>query len=118
MKTLLLLSMLFIASISLAQEKLPQTEEEFKREILELRSDVDQIQENLLLSHKRFKTGIAGAALGYTVTIVGGLMLGRENDNLGKALLYTGGAIGLTGTIMLVDAYKYVGRAGKDKREP
>ena len=61
-----------------------------KREILLLRADVDQIQLNLATSQKKFKTGIIIATIGYSVTIAGGLMLGRKYDDLGKVLLVTG----------------------------
>jgi RNase P/RNase MRP subunit p29 len=89
--------------------------EQLKREVLLLQSDVENIQINLNQSQNKFKRGIALATLGYTVTIAGGLMLGRKNDDLGKGLLIAGGATGITGTIMMVDAFKYLGRAGRVK---
>lgn len=84
-------------------------------QILALQTDVADIKLNLNLSEKKFKRGIATATIGYTVTIAGGLMLGRKNDELGKALLVTGGVTGITGTILMVDAFKYLGRIGKRK---
>jgi len=92
-------------------EPLPKTEDEFKKEILKLRTDVDRIQLNLHKSHQRFKVGIATATIGYTVTIAGGLLLANGNTDSGKALLITGGAIGITGTFLLVDSFKYLNRA-------
>jgi len=89
--------------------------EQLKKEVLLLQSDVENIQINLNQSQNKFKRGIALATLGYTVTIAGGLMLGRKNDDLGKGLLIAGGATGITGTIMMVDAFKYLGRAGKSR---
>lgn len=91
--------------------------EQFKKELLGLRADVDHIQFNLGKSEKRFKTGITVATLGYSVTIAGGLMLGRKRDELGKVLLVTGGITGITGTILMVDAFKFLGRASR-KRSP
>ncbi len=87
-----------------------------KKEILMLRADVDHIQINLTSSQNKFKRGIAVATIGYAVTIAGGLVLG-QNENLGKTLLVTGGVTGITGTFMLVDAFKYMGRAGRNKRK-
>ena len=55
------------------------------------------------------------ATLGYTVTIAGGLIL-SENQDLGKGLLYSGGAIGVAGTALLLNGFKYIGRAGKNKK--
>ena len=89
--------------------------EELKKEILLLRADVENIQVNLTESEKKFKRGIAVATVGYSMVIAGGLMLGRENDDLGKGLLIAGGVTGITGTIMMVDAFKYLGRAGRNK---
>ena len=91
--------------------------EQLKQEILSLQSDVDNIQINLTQSQNKFKAGIIVATIGYTVTIAGGLMLGRENDDLGKVLLVSGGVTGITGTIMMADAFKYLGRAGKPKKK-
>ena len=77
--------------------------------------DVTQIQLNLGKSHKQFKKGMVLATIGYSVTIAGGLMLGRKNDDLGKTLLYTGGAAGLGGTFILLDSFKFLGlAAGKE----
>ena len=88
-----------------------------KNEILQLKTDVKQIQLNLGKSHGQFKKGILLATVGYTVTIAGGLMLGRENDDLGQVLLYTGGAAGLGGTFILLDSFKFLGKAaGKHAR--
>ena len=52
--------------------------------------------------------------LGYSITIAGGLMLGRENDQLGQALLVAGGFIGATGIYIMVDSFRVL--AGKKKR--
>lgn len=88
-----------------------QTElDSLKREILEIRADVENINLNLEKSRAKFQRGILVATIGYTVTIAGGLMLGRENDQVGQALLIAGGVTGITGTYMLVDAFKFLGR--------
>lgn len=84
-----------------------------KKEILQLKTEVKIIQLNLVQGEKKFKRGILVATIGYSVTIAGGLMLGRKYDDLGKVLLVTGGATGITGTFMMLDAFKYLGRAGR-----
>lgn len=94
----------------------PSNQEEMKKEILMLRQDVDNIQMNLGTSQNKFKRGIGIATLGYSITIAGGLMLGRENDDLGKVLLVSGGVLGITGTVLMVDAFKYLGRASRKQR--
>lgn len=95
----------------------PEDVEELKKEILQLKADVQTIQLNLIKGEKKFKRGIFVATLGYSVTIAGGLMLGRKNDDLGKVLLVSGGATGITGTVMMLNAFNYLGRAGQPKRE-
>jgi hypothetical protein len=87
----------------------------FRSELINLRADVNNIQLNLGKSEKRFKKGILVSTIGYSVTIAGGLMLGRKQDDLGKVLLVTGGATGITGTFLLVDAFKFLGRASRKK---
>lgn len=109
-----LLLLLISPAFSYAQIETKDVEE-LKKEILLLRADVDNIQLNLSQSERKFKRGIAVATVGYTMVIAGGLMLGREKDDLGKGLLIAGGVTGITGTIMMVDAFKYLGRAGKKK---
>lgn len=100
-----------------AQESKPDVSlEELKKEILELQMDVNTVQFNLTKSHQKFKRGILAATIGYSVTITGGLMLGRKNDDLGQALLIAGGVTGVTGTVLMVDAFKYLERAGRKNR--
>jgi hypothetical protein len=44
-------------------------------------------------------------------------MLGRSNDQLGQGLLVAGGVTGAVGTVLMIDSFKYLGRAGrKDKK--
>lgn len=115
--SLLTLSIIFQQNLYAQQSPIPPDVESMKQEILQLRNDLDLVQFNLGKSHQRFKVGIAAATLGYTVTIVGGLMLARENVQLGQTLLVTGGTIGMTGTFLLVDSFKFLGRAGADKHK-
>jgi len=84
------------------------TEAELKASILQLRADMDQVKLNLATTKRKLQRGVLVATLGYTVTITGGLMLGRNNDQLGQALLVAGGITGITGTYMMVDAFKHM----------
>ncbi len=93
------------------------SEDSLRAQVLALQNDVQTIQINLALSQKKFQRGMALATLGYTVTIAGGLMLGRQNDQLGQGLLVAGGITGITGTFMLVDSFKYLGRASGRKKK-
>lgn len=110
MKSIILSSVLILPLFVFAQEVPVSDVDSLKREILLLRADVDQIQLNLATSQKKFKSGIIVATIGYSVTIAGGLMLGRKYDDLGKVLLVTGGVTGITGTFMMTDAFKYLNR--------
>lgn len=86
-----------------------------KQQIMQVQLDVEHINLNLEKSKSKFQRGILVATLGYTMTIAGGLMLGRENDELGQGLLIAGGVTGATGTVLLVDAFKFLGRT---RRKP
>ncbi len=111
------LILLFAFSYFTISAQQPEGVEELKKEILQLKVDVQAIKLNLVKGEKKFKRGIFVATLGYSITIAGGLMLGRENDDLGKVLLVGGGATGVTGTAMMLHAFNYLGRAGGSKRE-
>jgi hypothetical protein len=111
---LVLFLLLSVPIIGFSQSETKDVDQ-LKKEILLLQTEVENIQLNLAQSQNKFKRGIGIATLGYTVTIAGGLMLGRKNDDLGKGLLIAGGVTGITGTIMMVDAFKYLGRAGRRK---
>ncbi|HEY0744839.1 MAG TPA: hypothetical protein VGD40_25405 [Chryseosolibacter sp.] len=87
-----------------------------KSAVLAMRAEVDDIKVNLARSESKFKRGIFVASLGYSTVISGGLLLGRKRDDLGKALLVTGGVTGLIGTALLVDSFKYLGRPMRRKR--
>jgi hypothetical protein len=77
-----------------------------KREVLLLRTEVAEFNWQVSQSQKKLRNGIITSTIGYTVTIAGGLMLGRQNDKLGQALLIAGGATGATGTAMMIASLK------------
>jgi hypothetical protein len=111
--TLCVLLLLF--SFNSYCQQAPTDVEDLKKQVLLLQQDVDNIQLNLVTSQKKFKRGILVATIGYTLTITGGLMLGRQNDQLGQGLLIAGGVTGAVGTVLLVDSFKYLGRAGRKR---
>lgn len=89
-----------------------------KYRLRQLEINQQQVQLNLGKAEKQFKKGILVSTIGYSVVITGGLMLGGSNDDLGTGLLIAGGAIGIGGTFILVDSFKYLGRASKRKKPP
>ena len=115
-QTFLTILSLFFFCLAQAQDAPKGDVSTLKQEIMTLKADVENVQLNLGRSHKKFQTGILVATLGYSITIAGGLMLGRENDDLGQALLVAGGATGVVGTYMLVDSFKFLGRAAKKQK--
>ncbi len=116
MRILLITLSLFCFSQFAKAQELPEDIHALKQEVLRLKQDVDQVQVNLGRSQKRFQRGIFVATLGYSITIAGGLMLGREQDTLGQTLLVIGGATGITGTYLLVDSFKFLGRAARQQK--
>jgi hypothetical protein len=109
---------LFVSfSFASYSQQSPTDVDDLKKQVLSLQRDVDNIQLNLATSQKKFKRGILVATIGYSLTIAGGLMLGRENDKTGQVLLIAGGATGAVGTVLLVDSFKYLGRAGKKRNQ-
>jgi hypothetical protein len=85
----------------------PLTQDSLQRSIVVLEKRVINIENNLYSSQKQLKTGIFIATLGYTVTIIGGQLLGTR-PALGETLLYVGGGIGITGTVVLVRGFNKI----------
>src|SRR5690349_19355125 len=106
MKIILSLSLLFMMGIESLAQSSAQDLDSLKREILLLQTEVKSIQLNLANSSTKLKRGMIIASIGYTVTIAGGLMLGRKQDDLGKVLLVSGGVTGVIGTAMLVKSFQ------------
>lgn len=78
-----------------------------KKAVIELDQEIYEVKLNLHNSQKQLETGILVATIGYTVTIIGGQLLGNEPE-LGKTLLYLGGATGIVGTFILVKGFKKI----------
>jgi hypothetical protein len=95
------------------------TKQEFdslKRAVIKLDGEIGQINYNLVNAKRSLKTGILVATIGYTVTIIGGQLLG-VNPKLGEALLYTGGAIGIGGTVVLIRGFNKIS-LGPPRKKP
>jgi hypothetical protein len=106
------LLILFIFSIVCVNNSLGQQHadlDSLKREILALKTEMRNLELDMATGEKKFKRGILVATIGYSVTIAGGLMLGRKYDDVGKVLLVTGGTTGIIGTAMMLDSFKYLG---------
>ena len=69
------------------------------RAVIELEQDVYEVKLNLAQSQQQLKTGILVATICYTITIIGGQLLGSE-PQLGKTLLYVGGATGICSKLL------------------
>ncbi len=113
---LLFLISILLTSFDLNAQDFPI--DTLKYQIQQLEVNQQHVQLNLGQAQKQFKKGIIVSTIGYSVVITGGLMLGGSNDELGTGLLIAGGAIGIGGTFILVDSFKYLGRASKRKKPP
>ncbi|MGB3851080.1 MAG: hypothetical protein WA958_14010 [Tunicatimonas sp.] len=84
-----------------------------RAEILRLRTDLDATRDNLRISHKKFRTGILVSGIGYSITILGGVLLGSQQySDWGQPLVVAGGVIGFSGALLLLNSNKFIGRAG------
>jgi hypothetical protein len=106
--TLCVLSVISYSSVG-------QNYDSLRRAILELDTRIQAVELNLETAEKKFRNGILISTIGYTTTIVGGLMLGRENDEMGQVLLVAGGVTGVYGTYKMVRAFSFL--TGKGKKE-
>jgi len=105
-----------LATKSFSQAEMTRQEfDSIKRAVIQLDLQVNQINQNLIGAKRTLKTGVFIATLGYTVTIIGGQLLG-VNPDLGEALLYAGGAIGIGGTIILVRGFNKISLGLSKKR--
>ena len=116
MRRSLILVIVSLLCFQLNAQDFPVDSLQYRVQLLELNQE--HVQLNLGKAEKQFKRGILISTIGYSVTIAGGLMLGGKNDELGTGLLVAGGAIGIGGTFILVDSFKYLGRASQRKKPP
>ncbi|MDW3196873.1 MAG: hypothetical protein R8G66_31140 [Cytophagales bacterium] len=113
MRTLFVL-LTFFAATTLSGQNL----DSLKREILAIKQETQDINLRINNADKQFRAGILVSTLGYSITIAGGLMLGRSNDQLGQALLVAGGITGATGTYIMVDSYRVLSGKRRKKNDP
>lgn len=110
-----LFTMLFTAPL-FSQSQQSFSSDSLKRTIIQLDRDLRQVELNLHQSQQQLKTGILVATLGYTVTIIGGQLLGTKPQT-GEALLYVGGATGLVGTVILFKGFKKISLGAPQSRQ-
>jgi hypothetical protein len=103
----ILLFSAFLSKDLLAQTKDQASYDSLKRAIIQLDQELYEVQLNLHNAQNQLQTGILVATLGYTVTIIGGQLLGT-NPELGETLLYVGGATGIVGTVILFKGFKKI----------
>ena len=108
---------LFIGSMAVCQSINESAVDSLKRAFLELNSEVETIQLNLDESKKKLKAGILVSTLGYTVTIIGGQLLGGPDNELGEVLLFAGGGIGIGGTYLIFDGFSAFNRKNRKRRK-
>ena len=115
MRYLLFITLFSLSSVVYAQTS-PSADlnpDSLRAEILNLRTDLDHTRANLLASHKRFRSGILVSGIGYTITIIGGILLGSEDySEWGQPLVLAGGVVGFSGAILLLNSNRFIGRAG------
>ncbi len=94
------------SSTSLNQDSL-------RAEIMQLRTELEETQTNLRISHNRFRTGILTSAIGYSIVILGGVLGGSEDyGEWGQPLIFAGGVVGVAGAVFIFNSNTFIGRAG------
>lgn len=90
-----------------AQTKDQASFDSLKRALIQVDQELYAVQLNLHQAQNQLQTGILVATLGYSVTIIGGQLLGTKPE-LGETLLYVGGATGIVGTVILFKGFKKI----------
>lgn len=81
-----------------------------EKEIVELRNEINTVKDNLHLHHQQFRSGFAVSLLGFSATIVGGIIPS-------SAVVITGGIMSLIGFAVMVDSDKYFGKKYMNKTQ-
>lgn len=116
--TAVFLLTLMVSGFSFAQSTTNQASlDSLKQAILNLDQQIYTVQLHLDQSKKQLKTGMLVATIGYSVTILGGQLLG-SNPQAGKGLLYLGGATGIAGTIVLVRGFNKLSIRQPERIDP
>ena len=98
-----------------AQDRSPASPgaDSLRAEILRLRTDLDATRDNLRISHRKFRGGILVSGIGYSITILGGVLLGSQQySDWGQPLVVAGGVIGFSGALLLLNSNRFIGKAG------
>jgi len=103
----------FSATAQNTDARIAYPPDSLQQQVADLHLRLNHVQDNLGKASNKMKYGILVASIGYSVTIAGGQLLGGKNGELGEALLYTGGGIGLAGTVLLFDAFRFMKKASK-----
>lgn len=120
MKAALSFMMVFIPMLLTAQD------EELKERILKVEQTQEQIQVNLAKGHKEFSTGTFFLIGGVATTVLATVLYNKgtrnqNSDEQGKirpspVLLCIGGGMITAGTVIQIDSYKWIGRAGRKRK--
>ncbi len=112
----LLVSAIVLGSHLSAQAQNTPTQpgaDSLRAEILRLRTDLDATRDNLRISHRKFRGGILVSGIGYSITILGGVLLGSQQySDWGQPLVVAGGVIGFSGALLLLNSNRFIGKAG------
>lgn len=112
----LLISAIVLGSYSAQAQSTPSSSvgaDSLRAEILRLRTDLDATRDNLRISHRKFRSGILVSGIGYSITILGGVLLGSQDySDWGQPLVVAGGVVGFSGALLLLNSNKFIGRAG------
>lgn len=115
--SLLFFLLCFASSTLQAQRSSPA--DSLKQEILKLQVDVENTQNNLRMYSKSFRRGILTSAIGYSIVITGGVLLGTDNlADWGQPLIFDGGVIGFGGAVMLYGSNRFLLRAAESPPLP
>lgn len=117
MRNIFFLCLLFSFPTALLAQTSPSgpslSQDSLRAEILRLRTDLENTQANLRISHNRFRTGLLTSAIGYSIVILGGVLGGSEDySEWGQPLIFGGGVIGVAGAVLIYNSNTYIGRAG------
>ena len=112
----LLVSAIMLGSHLSAQAQNTPTQpgaDSLRAKILRLRTDLDATRDNLRISHRKFRGGILVSGIGYSITILGGVLLGSQQySDWGQPLVVAGGVIGFSGALLLLNSNRFIGKAG------
>lgn len=90
-----------------------------KKDLAWLRTDLTNVQLNLSLSHRKFKIGALLLGAGVAGFFLGSFSTASNSGyptQLGSLLILGGLGATVTGTILMINSHKYIGKAGANVR--